>query len=207
MSWTTHRLGSEFIALINSNGGSETIGGFYFSDTETKKPKKLPFRTWLAVLIPVLILIAGALLLLLRQQNTVSHTAQHTSNADQLYTHIAETYFFGLTLTPPVVTESQTMENTVNPLEVATADGNQPPAATMTFTPWVVSEYPSVEEFIRLYYDRLALQDFDNAWLMLSEKMQMACCYTGSGAPKDIFRERWGKGGSGRCQLRFFTGL
>ena len=192
-SWTTRRMGSDFIALINSNGGSETIGGYYFLDSTKTEKKKKPIHPWLYALIPIFILLTAGIILFVSRQNEAALAQQKTENSDSLYTRIAETYFAEMTENPTIISTEPPPQNTPNPLVVPNFDITPSPAPSMTFTPWVAADYPNVEEFIRTYYKTLNERDYETAWWMLSEKMQQACCYTGEANPITVYQNYWDK--------------
>ena len=190
-SWTTHKLGSNFIALINSNGGSETIGGFYYSDPSRNKPKKNPIKLWTILSIPIaLVMIAGMIYFL---SNAAKASKVHTklTSIAQTYTQAAQTYMASIaaetTLLPvsAVIDETKTGEAPL--LEPSATSSIQQP----TYTPWPVASFPNVEEFIRSYYSALQNDEYEKAWWMLSEKMQIACCYQGGTLPFDIYTAYW----------------
>lgn len=188
-SWTTHKLGSDFIALINSNGGSETIGGFYYSDPSgEKKKKKNPIRPWLLVFLPFAIgAVAGMVYWLSSAAKASQQNEQQTAVA-AIYTQAAETYEANLlsTLPSPTVIEPTAVMDIPG---IPTAETASAPQAT--FTPWPADNFPSPDAFIHSYYEKLQNQAYEEAWWMLSEKMQIACCYQGGGIPFDVYQANW----------------
>ncbi len=88
--WTTHRLGSDFIALINSNGGSGTIGGYYFSPIEETRKQAAAHpirnRTFL-ILGLIFVLVLGILAgsgLVLRNEDQAMQTQQAAVEMEQI---------------------------------------------------------------------------------------------------------------------------
>lgn len=191
MSWTSHRLGSDFIALINSNGGSETIGGFYYADQSIQPVKKAPLRKWLWGVIPMLAVVTGVVLSLINHQSGRIVSSAETQNLNQLYTHIAETYFANVTENPPTPLPTGPQPT----LDISFSGGNEPsiPEATVTSTPWNPDDYPNPELFLRSYYETLMNRDYDTAWWMMTEKMQIACCSGREVTPQEFFRSEWDK--------------
>ncbi|MHC1773350.1 MAG: hypothetical protein AB9907_16765 [Flexilinea sp.] len=188
-SWTTHKLGSDFIALINSNGGSETIGGFYYSDPSKKTTKKNPVRAWILYLLPLAIVLTGVLIYWLSASDKEAKRKQQEIAINALYTQAAETYMANASAILPSSTMSVPDETTVEMPVISITTTS--PVPEMTFTPWVAADYPNVEEFIRSYYASLQEGSYENAWWMLSEKMQIACCYEGGSLPYDIYTAYW----------------
>lgn len=193
--WTTHRLGSDFIALITSNGGSETIGGYYFSPiNETRKQAVAHpiLRNTLYILAAFVILILGFILgsrltleredrLLQTQQVALAHTRiAETMDAKETAMAPTETPLFG-------VSDYQAFNATAaaygESLILNISTGNQP-----TNTPWPSGKYPTPQQFIITYYSYLNERSYDRAWWMLSEDMQRNCCYNGSGTPIENYR-------------------
>ena len=192
MSWTSHRMGSDFIALINSNGGSETVGGYYYADQTQQPVQKAPIRRWLWGLIPILALVTGGILYLISNQNDQIVSKVETQNLDTLYTHIAETYFAEVTNSPPQSTIPEIVQPTID-IEFAGLQQPQPLEPTLTSTPWNPDDYPNPETFLRSFYETLMSRDYDTAWWMMSEKEQLACCSGRDGTPQDYFRSEWEK--------------
>ncbi len=189
-SWTTHKLGSDFIALINSNGGSETIGGYYYSDPSgEKKNKQSPIKSWMLLFLPVAVgIIAGLIYLLSSAAKTSQQNTQETSIA-AIHTQAAETFEASMLSGLPTSTEiaePTVMADIPGLPTVGTTDVIQ-----ATFTPWPAESFPSPDVFIRTYYEKLQNRAYEDAWWMLSEKMQIACCYQGGGIPFDIYKAYW----------------
>lgn len=190
-SWTSHKLGSNFVALINSNGGSETIGGFYYSDPSRDHPKKNPVKLWTFLTIPAAFLIIAVLIYFL--SNTAEASKLHTKQTSivQIHTQAAQTYMAGIAAVatePPVSsTIDKTSAGELPFIEQTAPSSLQQP----TFTPWPAANFPNVEELIRSYYSALQNKDYEKAWWMLSEKMQIACCYQGGTLPFDFFTAYW----------------
>ena len=185
-SWTTHKLGSNFIALINSNGGSEMIGGFYYSDPSRNKPKKNPVKLWTVLTIPLAILIIAGMIYFLSNAAKASKIHLKETSIVQIHTQAAQTYMAAIpadTTAPPA--EIAAVDTPL--LEPTVPSSIQQP----TFTPWPAASFPNVEEFIRSYYSALQNEDYEKAWWMLSEKMQIACCYQGGTLPFDIYTAYW----------------
>ena len=191
ISWSTHRMGSDFIALINSNGGSETIGGYYFSDPNIREmPAKKPIRRWLVLTIPVLLILTAVLIFWISNQNNEVAAQQKTAGSEQFYTEIARTYFADIDQN--IGDSSADAADTPESLTAAMDEtAPETPVPSLTFTPWVVADYPNVEDFIRSYYLNLDEQNYETAWWMLSEKEQQACCYTGEDTPMTVYTNFW----------------
>ena len=193
--WTTHRLGSDFIALINSNGGSGTVGGYYFSPIEETRKQAAAHpirnRTFLIlglIFVLVLGLLSGAGLVLrnedraLQTQQAAVEMEQLRSTMDARETAMAptETPLFGVS---DYLAFNATAAAYGESLILNITTGNQP-----TNTPWPSGKYPTPQQFIITYYTYLNDRNFDQAWWMLSENMQRNCCYNGSGTPIENFR-------------------
>ena len=197
--WTTHRLGSDFIALITSNGGSGTVGGYYFSPMEETRKQAVAHpilkRTLYLLAILVLLVIGivlGSRLTLQREDNFI-----RTQQAAIGKTQIAETMDANETALAPSetplfgVTDYQAFNATAaaygESLILNISSGSQP-----TNTPWPSGKYPTPQQFIISYYSYLNERNFDQAWWMLSEDMQVSCCYNGAGTPIENFRALMG---------------
>jgi hypothetical protein len=192
MSWTSHRMGSDFIALINSNGGSETVGGYYYADQTQQPVQKAPIRRWLWGLIPLLLLIAGGILFLIRNQNQQIISQAETQNLDTLYTQIAETYYAEMANNPTQFNAPTATQLTID-INFSGLEQPQLPEPTLTSTPWNPADYPNPETFLRSFYETLMNRDYDTAWWMMSEKMQLACCSGREIPPQSFFRSKWDK--------------
>ena len=205
--WTTHRLGSDFIALINSNGGSGTIGGYYFSPIEETRKQAAAHpirnRTFL-ILGLIFVLVLGILAgsgLVLRNEDQAMQTQQAAAEMEQIRSTMdaretamapTETPLFGVS---DYLAFNATAAAYGESLILNITTGNQP-----TNTPWPSGKYPTPQQFIITYYTYLNQQfiityytylndrNFDQAWWMLSENMQRNCCYNGSGTPIENFR-------------------
>ena len=193
--WTTHRLGSDFIALITSNGGSETIGGYYFSpiDETRKQAVARPIlRRTLYILAAFVFLVIG---FILASRITLQHEdkLQKTRQVAEVHTQIAETMDANETAMAPTetplfgVTDYLAFNATASAygesLILNISTGNQP-----TNTPWPSGKYPTPQQFIITYYTYLNERSYDQAWWMLSEDMQRNCCYNGNGTPIENYR-------------------
>lgn len=188
---TGHKLGSEFIALINSNGGSETIGGHYYIDTAgsaKKRKSPLSFSPRLFAAIGAALLLTAAILFFIFFQDRAVIETNATDQVSALYTQLAETIHADLALNQPA-------ETSLPSLPTAPLSAPAPLAGmgvNPTFTPWPANEYPNPETFVRSYYESLAARDFLSAWWMLTEKVQIACCYNKGVNPADYFATVWG---------------
>lgn len=197
--WTTHRLGSDFIALITSNGGTGTIGGFYFSPMEETRKQavahpilKKTFYILAAFLILTLGLIIGSHLTLENENRTLqtqqaaaAHTqVVETMNANETALAPTETPLFGVS---DYLAFNATAAAYGESLILNISSGSQP-----TNTPWPSGKYPTPQQFIISYYTYLNERSFDQAWWMLSEDMQRNCCYSGAGTPIENFRSLMG---------------
>ena len=193
--WTTHRLGSDFIALITSNGGSGTVGGYYFSPIEETRRQAAarPINKNTLLVLAVLILLAlgfviGSRLTLQREDRILQ-----AQQAADLRTQIAQTMDANETAMAPTetplfgVTDYLAFNATAaaygESLILNISTGNQ-----ATNTPWPSGKYPTPQQFIISYYTYLNERDFDRAWWMLSEDMQRNCCYNGPGTPIENYR-------------------
>lgn len=188
LTWNSgHKLGSEFVALINSNGGSETIGGYYFIDNKEVEKKKSPFtRRLLGIFLLALLATAAILYFVLYSDRRIIET-RSTENVSALYTQLAETILADISLNEP--TPSRTAPGIVLP--IANIPGGAPSSGDATYTPWPQADYPDPETFVRSYYQTLNAKNFSNAWWMLSEKVQIACCYNKGVNPIDYFTTVW----------------
>lgn len=193
--WTTHRLGSDFIALVTSNGGSATVGGYYFSpiDETRKQAAAHPIRrNTLLFLAAATFLILGFVigshfvlqhedhLRLTEQVAQVNTLAAETESAEMTAMAPTETPLFGVS---DYLAFNATAAAYGESLILNIATGNEP-----TNTPWPSGKYPTPQQFIITYYSYLNERNFDRAWWMLSENMQRNCCYNGSGTPIENFR-------------------
>ena len=193
--WTTHRLGSDFVALITSNGGSASIGGYYFSPIEETRKQAVshPVKTGtLIVLAAMVVLVLGFLFgsrIMLQRENTLLKTRQvaemHTQIADTMTANETalsptETPLFGVT---DYLAFNATAAAYGESLILNIATGNEP-----TNTPWPSGKYPTPQQFIITYYTYLNERSYDRAWWMLSEDMQRNCCSNGAGTPIENYR-------------------
>ena len=197
--WTTHRLGSDFIALITSNGGSASVGGYYFSPIEETRKQAAAHpirRNTLLVMAAFILLTLGFLFgsrLVLRHEDR----ALKERKAAEVLTQAAEAESIRLTSMAPTetplfgVTDYLAFNATAaaygESLILNIATGNEP-----TNTPWPSGKYPTPQQFIITYYSYLNERSFDQAWWMLSENMQRNCCYNGSGTPLENYRALMG---------------
>ena len=197
--WTTHRLGSDFIALITSNGGSASIGGYYFSPIEEtrKEAAKHPIKkSTLLILALMVIFVLGAIFganRVLQREDTLIRTQQ----VAEVHTQIAATMIANETAMSPTetplfgVTDYLAFNATAaaygESLILNIATGNEP-----TNTPWPSGKYPTPQQFIITYYSYLNERNYDTAWWMLSENMQRTCCSTGAGTPIENYRALMG---------------
>ncbi len=194
--WTTHRLGSDFIALITSNGGSGTVGGYYFSPIEETRRQAAarPIHKKTLLVLAVLILLALGFVIgsrmtlqredrILQEQQAADLRTQIAQTMDAKETEMAptETPLFGVT---DYLAFNATAAAYGESLILNISTGNQ-----ATNTPWPSGKYPTPQQFIITYYTYLNERDFDRAWWMLSEDMQRNCCYNGSGTPIENYRE------------------
>ena len=198
--WTTHRLGSDFIALITSNGGSGTVGGYYFSPMEETRKQAVahPIKKSTFYLLAFLVLfVLGFILgsrLTLQQEDQILQTQQaaigytqvfETMNANETALAPSETPLFG-------VSDYQAFNATAaaygESLILNISSGAQP-----TNTPWPSGKYITPQQFVITYYSYLNERNFDQAWWMLSEDMQVNCCYNGSGTPIENYRALFGE--------------
>lgn len=193
--WTTHRLGSDFIALITSNGGSETIGGYYFSPIEETRKQAVAhpiLRKTLYFLAAFVILVLGFIFgsrFSLQHEDELRKTIQ----VAEVHTQIAMTMDANETAMAPTETPlfgvsdylafNATASAYGESLILNISTGNQP-----TNTPWPSGKYPTPQQFIITYYSYLNDRSYDQAWWMLSENMQRNCCYNGNGTPIENYR-------------------
>lgn len=190
ISWNSgHKLGSDFIALINSNGGSETIGGYYFIDnTEIIKKKQSPVSPKIfLILLVFLLLTAGVLFFIFHQDKEIIQT-KGTESVSAIYTQLAETIFAELDVnagTPTAMYDVFAAAPTLDPNQDAA------PSAEATYTPWPVAEYPNPETFVHNYFSAVASKNFTSAWWMLAERVQINCCYNKGINPADYYAASW----------------
>lgn len=188
LTWNSgHKLGSEFVALINSNGGSETIGGYYYIDNKEIEKKKSPFTRRILGVVALAVLITAAILYFVLYSDRQILEMRGTENVSALYTQLAETILSDIALNEP--TPSRTAPGIVLP--IANIPGGAPSGEEATFTPWPQADYPDPESFVRSYYDTLNARNYSLAWWMLSEKVQIACCYNKGVNPIDYFTTVW----------------
>ena len=193
--WTTHRLGSDYIALITSNGGSETIGGYYFSPIDETRRQAVAhpiLRGTLYTLGAFVLLILGFVFL---SRLSLQHEdeLQKTRQIAEVHTQIAQTMDANETAMAPTETPlfgvsdylafNATASAYGESLILNISTGNQP-----TNTPWPSGKYPTPQQFIITYYSYLNDRSYDQAWWMLSEDMQRNCCYNGTGTPIENYR-------------------
>lgn len=193
--WTTHRLGSDFIALINSNGGSETIGGYYYTSPAlvNKQTKKNPIKIWIWLFVLAALALTAGIVMGVSTYLERTDIRQKTDQVAKIQTDIVETYYANETASAPTSTSALGLagnDESVNETAAAIGramisdiSGNQP-----TNTPWPSGKYPSPQQFLISYYSYLNDKDFDTAWWMLSENMQQTCCYSGAGTPIENYR-------------------
>ena len=197
--WTTHRLGSDFIALITSNGGSGTISGYYFSPIEETRKQAIahPVRKRTLYILALFAALTIGLIIgtqktlqkedimLQTQQAAAAHTQViETMNANETAKAPTETPLFGVS---DYLAFNATAAAYGESLILNISSGSQP-----TNTPWPSGKYPTPQQFIITYYSYLNDRSFDQAWWMLSEDMQRNCCYNGSGTPIENFRSLMG---------------
>lgn len=197
--WTAHRLGSDFIALITSNGGVGTVGGYYYSPIEETRKQAVAHpiqRKTFMLLAAFVILFFGIIIgsrLTLQNENYLLKTQQ----AAEAYRQVAETMDARETAMAPTetplfgVTDYLAFNATAaaygESLILNISSGSQP-----TNTPWPSGKYVTPQQFIFTYYTYLNDRNFDQAWWMLSENMQRTCCYNGAGTPIETFRSLMG---------------
>lgn len=193
--WTTHRLGSDFIALITSNGGSGTVGGYYFSPIEETRRQAAARPVYRNTFLILAVLVLLALGFILTSRMTLQHEDHilQERQAAQARTEIAETMDANETAMAPTetplfgVTDYLAFNATAaaygESLILNISTGNQ-----ATNTPWPSGKYPTPQQFIITYYSYLNERDYDRAWWMLSEDMQRNCCYNGPGTPIENYR-------------------
>ncbi len=193
--WTTHRLGSDFIALITSNGGSAAIGGYYYSpieETRKEASKHAIRKDTLYVILALIMLAAGLILgsrLTLRHEDQLLQTRQIAA----IYTEAVETLDARATEAAPTNTPLFGVSDPDEFNAIAAAYGaslisNISSDSEPTNTPWPSGKYPSAQQFLFTYYTYLNDKDYDSAWWLLSESMQLSCCSTGAGTPIENYR-------------------
>ena len=197
--WTTHQLGSDFIALITSNGGAGTVGGYYFSPMEETRKQAVAHPVLKATLITILVfvvIVAGFVLgvnrtlkredaVLQTEMAALAHTQiVETMDANETAMAPTETPLFGVT---DMLAFNATASAYGEALILNISSGSQP-----TNTPWPAGKYPTPQQFIITYYSYLNDRSFDSAWWMLSENMQVNCCYNGAGTPIENYRAMLG---------------
>lgn len=198
--WTTHRLGSDFIALITSNGGSAAIGGYYYSpieETRKEASKHAVRRDTLYIILALFLLAAGLILgsrLTLRHEDQLLQTRQIAA----IYTEAVETLDARSTEAAPTNTPLFGVSDPEEFNKIAAAYGesmiiNISSGSEPTNTPWPSSKYPSPQQFLFTYYTYLNDRDYDQAWWLLSENMQRTCCSTGAGTPIENYRALMGE--------------
>lgn len=192
--WTTHQFGSDFIALVTSNGGSETVSGFYYMEKTAVMKREnahpLKFRTFayaltaLGMLFGMIVGLSGFL------RNTDS--AMRTEEAEAIITSIVETMEAEQTAAAPSPTPIFGYGDDASFNATAAAYGlsliSPMNAAQPTFTPWPAGKYPSPQQFLFTYYSLLNEKNYNDAYWLLSEKMQVSCCYGGGGTPIENYR-------------------
>ena len=193
--WTTHRLGSDFIALITSNGGSASIGGYYFSPIEETRKQAVAHpiqKNTLIVLAVLFLLVLGFIIgsgLTLRHEDQLRQTEQIA----ELQLQATEAEAAALTALAPTETPLFGVSDMLAFNATAAAYGeslilNISAGSQPTNTPWPSGKYPTPQQFIITYYSYLNARNFDQAWWMLSENMQRNCCYSGAGTPIENYR-------------------
>lgn len=197
--WTTHRLGSDFVALITSNGGSGTVGGYYFSPMEETRKQAVShpiLKKTFIILALFALLVIGIILgayLTLQQENSILQTQQvalahtqiiETMDANATALAPTETPLFGVS---DYLAFNATAAAYGESLILNISSGSQP-----TNTPWPSGKYITPQQFVITYYSYLNDRNFDQAWWMLSEDMQVNCCYNGSGTPIENYRALMG---------------
>ncbi len=193
--WTTHRLGSDFIALITSNGGSGTIGGYYFSPIEETRKQAAARPIYRNTLLVLALFVLLALGFIIGSRLTLQHEEGIIENrrAAEARTEIALTMDANETAMAPTETPLFGVTDYLAFNATAAAYGeslilNISSGSQATNTPWPSTKYPTPQQFIITYYTYLNDRDFDRAWWMLSEDMQRNCCYNGPGTPIENYR-------------------
>ena len=193
--WTTHRLGSDFIALITSNGGFGTVGGYYFSPMEETRKQAVahPIRRNTFLLLFAFVLLALGFIIGSRLTLQKEDFALQTQQAALAHTQIAETMNAKETAMAPTetplfgVSDYQAFNATAaaygESLILNISSGSQP-----TNTPWPSGKYITPQQFVITYYSYLNDRNFDQAWWMLSEDMQVNCCYNGVSTPIENYK-------------------
>lgn len=189
LTWNSgHKLGSDFIALINSNGGSETIGGYYYIDNAETVKKRAPLSPRIFAFLALGLLLTAAVLYFVFWQDRKITETRTTEQVSAFYTQIAETIHADIAAQLP--TPTRTIVVPAAALATPARPGASDSAAPV-FTPWIPGDYPNPEDFVRSYYATIAEGRLSDAWWMMSEKSQIACCYNKGGNPADYFAANW----------------
>ena len=193
--WTSHRFGSEFIALVTSNGGSDTVSGFYFMESkdvikrEFAHPVRLKTLWYSLAALGLLCCVLFGLSGFLGQ----TESRMRTEQAAAIITEIVQTMEAEQTASAPSPTplfgfgDPDTFNATAAAYGeslISNITGGQP-----TNTPWPAGKYPSPQQFLFTYYSLLNDRNFNEAYWLLSENAQRACCYSGAGTPIENYRD------------------
>ena len=200
LTWNSgHKLGSDFIALINSNGGSETIGGYYYIDNAETVKKRAPLSPRIFAFLALGLLLTAAVLYFVFWQDRKITETRTTEQVSAFYTQIAETIHADIAAQLPTAT--RTIVVPAAALATPARPGASDSAAPV-FTPWIPGDYPNPEDFVRSYYATIAEGRLSDAWWMMSEKSQIACCYNKGGQPRRLLRGELGRDQRADRQLR-----
>lgn len=192
--WTNNRFGSDFIALVTGNGGTESVGGYYYLDPQKHGNRSggTIYRNFWAFFLAAILLTGGSIFGMkryIKEQNML----ERTELVAEMYTAAAETISAEKTLRAPTATSS--ISSATNPDDfnataaaigaamISDITGNEP-----TLTPWPAGKYPSPQQFLFNYYTLLNDRQFEDAFWLLSEKMQQNCCYVGDSTPIENYR-------------------
>jgi len=172
----------KLILLINSNGGSEMLGGSYTA-VPGRSQAIAPAWVWFAIpLVIVLLLIAvfgGMANALLRPTPTAA-------DLSLLYTQGAQTIVAQLTRSPAAPPATPTRYRSRTPTNPPTLTPIPP-----TMTPWPRSQYPNPEIIVREYYAAINARKYDRAWGMLTPHFQQSCCAKFGNNPFVIYSSWW----------------
>lgn len=189
-TWQDRLYSYDYLLLINSNGGSFFIGASYTAKGQPIKPAKNKTNVkWLAIPILAVFLVAvlTALLILVLPRDK-----KQPPVPEILYTHGAETVIAELTRTAairplPRLTEQLLVH------DFAEKEVSQPleEISAMTLTPWIRTQYPNPEKFIKDYYREINNRNYERAWSMLTDKFQQSCCSVAGNDPFQVYKNWW----------------
>jgi len=191
--WKENQYITDYLLLINSNGGSSMVGGRYILKPDIPAKESHWAQIWLVIPIGLIILMLFFIYLAIKPLLIPLPTQPDTIS--MLYTQGAETVLAKVSALPLETAAYRTAEasslflvTTLIPTNTRTPITPQP---TVTWTSWPRMQYPNPEQSVRDYYSLINNRHYDQAWSMLSTRFQQACCSIGGNQPFDVYSNWW----------------